>query len=204
METRACIKARRSVRAFRGGRIPENVLFEILEAGRLAPTSGNLQNVRFIIVEDQKKKEELAKAALDQDWMKGASALVVVCSDTNRIGSSYGERGRKLFAVQNTAAAIENMLLAATDLGLGSTWVGSFSESGVKRILEIPDSIDVHAIIVLGYPAKRPSAPERLKLADIVYFELWGKEERGPGLFPLAERPEVKGTIERVKRILRK
>ncbi|MCW1301070.1 MAG: nitroreductase family protein [Candidatus Nanoarchaeia archaeon] len=175
MDVFECIFRRRSVRSFLNRAVEDEKISKILEAAIHAPSSGDLQNWLFILVRDRKKKLQLAEAALGQMWMTTADVIIAVCSKTSRVTMRYGERGR-LYAIQNCAAAIENMLLAATALGLGSCWVGAFDETAVKHILNIPPEIEVHALIPIGYPAEKTIKPRRLPLEEVVFFEEFGKK----------------------------
>ncbi len=185
MDPIECIRTRRSVRKFRPTKIPEIVLCRILEAACWAPSSGNLQNWRFIIVEDEERKKIITRAAYGQDWMVPAPVLVIVCSETGVVSAAYGERGKELYAVQNVAAAIQNILLAANNFGVASCWIAAFSEPLIRKECRIPDFIDIHAILALGYPEKIPRAPPRIDVADVLYFEHWGEIGRGKEVFPL-------------------
>ncbi len=93
--------------------------------------------------------------------------MVVGCADL-RIASRYGERGKELYCIQDTAFSVQNMLLAAHDQGLGTCWVGAFKEELVKEILSLPDYLRPVVLIPVGYPAKIPKAPDRLAKADCV------------------------------------
>lgn len=206
METFEAIRGRRSIRAFKPIEIPEQLLYEVLEAARWAPSSGNLQNTRIIVVTDKKKKLAIAKAALGQNFIAQAPVVLVVCSDTNIIKRDYKERGAKLYAIQNTAAAIQNILLAAHDLRLATVWVGAFTEPRIRKELEIPTNFEIHAIIPIGYAAEYPRAPARLPVSDITYFEKWGELKAYKELWPLSESvPRIaKKIAKRAKKTAKK
>lgn len=171
MDTIKCIKERRDIRDFRPEPIPEDILKKILDSAIQSPSAGNIQDWEFILVKNPRTKSLLAEAALDQDFVAEAPLLIVVCSDLNRVSSSYGERGKSLYSVQNSAAAIENLLLAAWDLGIGSCWVGAFREQRVREILVLPEHIRPLAIIPLGYPARVPQKPGRRPLEEVLHQE---------------------------------
>jgi len=120
MDVTSCIRKRRSVRKFLGKPVEWHKIVEILTSGALAPSSGNLQNWRFIIVRDDSKKEEIASASYDQLWMTDAPIFIVVASITEKINDFYGERGRDIYDLQNCAAAIQNMLLEIHNQGLST------------------------------------------------------------------------------------
>lgn len=178
METLRCIKYRRSVRKYKKKKIEDRVLARILEAGIWAPSSGNLSTTRFIVVEDEDKKKKVAQACLNQKWMTDAAAIIVVCSLTKPLARAYGKRGKEQYSIQNTATASQNIMLAAASLGLGTAWVGAFSESKIKRVLGIPDDVRVYNVIVLGYPKSTPSAPVRLQTYYVSFFNDWGNTSR--------------------------
>jgi len=173
MEVAEVIKKRTSIRNYRTTPVSDSVVKEIIEAATNAPSSGNVQDWEFIIVKNQKTKDNLAEAAFNQTFIAKAPLVIVVCSDINRIANVYGSRGANLYSVQNTSAAIENMILAAWNKGLGSCWVGAFNEERVKNILILPTNIRPMAIITLGYPLSIPTKPRRRDLKDIIHLDKW-------------------------------
>lgn len=169
-----CIRTRRSIRNYLDIPIDKDRIGRILNAGRLAPSAGNIQNMKFIVVEDQKKRNELAEASMQQYWMSGAPVHIIVCSERGKSKSFYGERGEKMYSLLNSGAAIQNMLLEAHNVDLGACWVSGFDDTKIKRILGIPGDCHPDAIVTIGYPAEVPSQPEKYKLVDFAYFEKWG------------------------------
>ena len=182
MELDDCIKNRRSVRSFLAKKVEIEKIGLILEAATFAPSSGNLQNWRFIVVDNEKKKEEIADACLKEYWMLESPVFIVVCNDPVNIERFFGERA-DFYATQNCAAAIENILLKAADLGLASNWVGAFDENAIKRILKLPDSIKVEAVVEIGYSKEEKALSKRYSLEHLTYFNEWGKLKEL--LFPL-------------------
>lgn len=179
------IKDRRSIREYIKRDIPYEDILEIIDAARWAPSSGNLQNWYFIIIKNKESINKIAEAT-GQEFVKNANTIIVVCSDDKLVENIYGERG-KFYAIQNVAAAIQNMLLAATEKGIGTCWVGAFDENKVKEVAQIPKDMSVHAIITLGYYSKKPDIPKRKNLEEIVFFEKWGNRVYKPSLYPLIE-----------------
>lgn len=171
MDVLEAIKSRRSIREYKDQDIPKEELDKILESAVQAPSAGNLQPWFFIVVKNPEMRHLLAKAALDQVWMEKAPALVVVCADELTSSRTYGTRGRYLYCIQDTAAAIENMLLAAHALGYGACWVGAFDEASVRRLLKIPYGIRPVAIVTIGKPAESPRKPPRRPLTSVVRYE---------------------------------
>ena len=175
MDVIEAIKTRRSIRSFKEEKIPDEILEKILEAATYAPSSGNLQNWEFILIKDQKAKERIAEIALGQDFIAEADVILVVCSNDRKIWR-YGERGKNLYSIQNVAAAIQNILLAANSFGVGSCWIGAFDEDELSEFLELPKNVRVHAIIPLGYPAEKPTMPSRTNWREITFKEKYGRK----------------------------
>ncbi len=173
METFECIENRRSVRDFNDTPVEWEKVGNILRAGQLAPSTGNVQDWRFIAVTDKTKRAALANASLKQHWMAKAPVIIVVYSDPKSTQRFYGLRGEKLYTIQNCAAAIENMLLAATDQGLASCWVGAFDEEMVSKVLGAPTDVRPQALIPIGYTDAKPGELKRNRLVDIVYINSW-------------------------------
>lgn len=166
-----CIKERRSIRKFSSENIPRATITRLLEAACYAPTAGNVQPWFFYVVEDREVKEKFSQAALGQKMLVEAPVVIVVCAELNRARKSYGSRGENLYALQDTAAAVENLMLAATALGIGSCWVGAFKEEEVASVLDLDNDRRPVALIPLGYPEKVPKqAPPRRPVEDIVTF----------------------------------
>lgn len=170
MDAIEAIKKRRSIRKFLDKEIPEEHLRAILECGRLAPSAGNRQPWVFIVVKDPNLKQKLVDAALNQTFIAGAPVVIVVCADPDLSGARYEDRGRTLYALQDTAAAVENMMIAATSLGLGTCWIGAFRETEVKKALEIPAHLKPVAIIPIGYPDQDRGPRDLRPEEEVVWY----------------------------------
>ncbi len=168
------IATRRSIRKYSSQDIPMEILGVILDAGRYAPSAGNLQNWKFILIRNKENKQKIAEAAMQQMWIAEAPVIVVVCAEIEKSKQFYGIRGERLYAIQNCAAAIENMLLTAHALGLSSTWVGAFDENMLRRVANIPEEVRPQAILPLGYPDEIVPAPTHYTLENVCYFEVYG------------------------------
>ncbi|MCS7125036.1 MAG: nitroreductase family protein [Candidatus Bathyarchaeota archaeon] len=171
MDVFEAIKGRRSIRAFREADVLSDVIERLIEAASWAPSAGNIQPWEFIIVRNPETKRRLAEAALGQSFVEEAPVVIVVCADEERSARGYGPRGRTLYCIQDTAAAIQNIHLAAYALGLGTCWVGAFREDEARKILNIPEGIRPIAIIPVGYPAEAPLPRSRRPLKQIVHYE---------------------------------
>ena len=205
METLECIKTRAQIKLFnRKKPVDRHTLLKILEAGRMAPSSGNLQNWKFIVVTDEEKKKITARATLQPETVDSAPVVIVVCSLTSDVERDYGERGKNLYAIQNTAAAIENILLAAHDLGLGATWIYAFAETKLRKAFEIRAHADIHAIILIGYPEtviRRPKGKRRTLLARMVWYNKW-KGRGAESFWPIGKH--LKSAKEKITKSLKR
>lgn len=178
MELDKALRARKSVRKFSHKAVSWEHLSDILEAGTLAPSSGNVQNWVFIVLRKRENIEHLVELLpSEQSWASKASVLVVVCNDVERIKILYGGRGEALYAVQNCAAAMQNMLLKAADLGIGSCWIGYFDEKVLAHMLDLDKNMRPQAILAFGY-----GEPQEFKgrepLQSSVFFEKFGNKTR--------------------------
>lgn len=172
MEVIDAIKTRRSVRRFQGRKIEDIIIKEIIELGNLAPSAGNLQPRDFIIVKGQDMKEKLANAALNQEFVAEAPVVIVVCANIRRT-AHYGKRGMELYCIQDSAASIENMLLAIVDKGLACCWVGAFEENAVTRVLGLPSHVRPIALLPIGYPGEETYPVSRIDIDDLIHYERW-------------------------------
>lgn len=165
------IETRRSVRAFTNEEVSEEEVQKLIDAARRAPSAGNIQPWEFVIVRDAKIKHKLSAAALNQTFIKEAPVVIVVCADESRSSWGYGSRGASLYCLQDTAAAIQNMLLVACALGLGTCWVGAFHEDEAAKVVNAPMGVRPVAIIPVGHPAEKPRARSERSINEIVHYE---------------------------------
>jgi nitroreductase len=163
------VQERHSVRNFDKDRdVSPKIVTKLLEAAIRAPSAGNCQPWYFFVVRNQEVKRTLAQAALGQWFLSEAPVVIVVCAEPERSALRYGNRGRYLYSLQDTAAATEHILLAAVACGLGSCWVGAFDEDEASRALNLPSHLRPVAIIPIGYPVGRPSPrTDRRRLATV-------------------------------------
>ena len=119
------------------------------------------------------QKQQLSQATYEQYEIAAAGALIVVCAEPEKGERYYGLRGERLYTIQNCAAAIQNMLLEAHSLGLGSSWIGAFDEEAVKQICRIPENIRPQAIVAIGYPKEIPAKPAKFPMEVVTYFHHW-------------------------------
>ena len=173
LELFEAIKLRRSTRGFTSEEVSDREVERLIEAARWAPSAGNIQPWHFVVVRRAEIKRKLAEAALDQYFIQEAPVVIVVCADEKRSGLGYGSRGVNLYCIQDTAAAIENILLAACAFGLGACWVGAFREYEVRDALNVPRGVRPVAIIPVGRPAETPRPRYKRPLKEVVHYEIF-------------------------------
>lgn len=167
MEFSEVIAKRRSVRHFNNKlEVSEDDIRYLLDAAVSAPTAGNIQPWRFTVVRSLAARERLGEA-LRQRWATGAPVVIVVSVDPRPCAARYGDRGEYLYALQDTAAAVENILLAAVDRGLASCWIGAFDEAATREALGLQSPITPVAILPVGYSAESAGRPARRPLSEV-------------------------------------
>lgn len=152
------VEKRRSIRRYRADPVPDDLIKEILESARVAPSAGNRQPCHFIVVKDVEKKKALGL----REWAAEAPVIVVGCTDPSLSPTWH---------LVDLAIAFEHIILAATNLGLGTCWMGRLEDETIKKSLSIPDPIKVVAVTPLGYPAEVAGPKERKKLSEMVHYE---------------------------------
>jgi len=146
------IKNRHCTRSFNQERdVSDELLNKVISAAKMAPSAGNMQDWRFKVVREQTTKEKLAQAAFEQMFIAQAPIVAVICSDLEVAQMYYGQRGVNLYAIQNIAAAAQNLFLACIAERLGACWVGAFNEEKVSQILQLPQSWRPMVIMPIGY-----------------------------------------------------
>lgn len=169
MEILPAIQKRRSVRAYTTQPVPEEHLQSVLEAARLAPSARNLQEWRFIVVRDSAIRAQLAVAASGQTFVGQAPVVIAGCS----LNTEYVMRGGQTAYPIDLAIALDHMTLQAAAIGLGTCWIGSFSEDEIRKILGIPAEARIVCLLTLGYPADTPRPKNRRPAAEIIAYERW-------------------------------
>ena len=166
------LKSRRSIRIYQDKPIPQDLLLQILEAGRWAPTGANLQPWHFIVVTDAETRKRIGEVArfffIKSSHVEKAPVVLALGFDTRK-----GKYGR-----YDVTLAGGNMMTMATSLGLGTCWIGAFDEKKVKEILEVPENIEVIGLITMGYPEEKAEIPPRIELEKIVHWESWSNVQR--------------------------
>ncbi len=166
MNQQEAIRTRRSIRSYTDKSASKETILELLDLATCAPYATRCW--RFVAVLESERRKQLAEIA-DQSWIAEAPAIIVVGADTQAFSESQNTRWdaykfRKVFYIQDTAAAIQNLMLAATDMGLGTCWIGSFNEGGVSKSVHFPKNIRPVALVPVGHPAKLPKRTETIPL----------------------------------------
>jgi nitroreductase len=157
------ILTRRSIRRYETTDVPDEVLQQILEAGRQAPSAANRQPIRFVIVKDHDILKNLCDNLIAR-FVKYAPIAIVGCADINSILTGK-------WAVVDATIAMQNMVIAAWTLGVGSCWIGACNEEKVKELLKIPDKWKVVASITFGYPAEQPKPRKKKPFEELFTFD---------------------------------
>lgn len=204
MDVLSIIRSRRSIRKYQRKAVAWDDMAKILEAGRWAPSSGNLQTWKFIVVDDDEAVQTIANEIAGQPWIAMAPACIVACAEPEKAELYYGERGRRLYSIQNLAMAIQNMLLEAHALGLGACCVGAFDSAKLRKLLSIPDNVEPQAIIPIGYPAEKPEEPSRLPLESLAYFNVWRNRIKDVPAFLGYQSVKIQKGLKKGKELLKK
>ncbi len=160
MDVFKAIESRRSIRKYKDQRIPDDLLHKILEAGQLAPSAANRQPWGVIVVRSPDAKKSAAMACNDCGFVAGCDVFLVC----------FGDPRDQWYQV-DAAVALENMALTAWGKGIGSCYVGYFSEDHLKSLFHIPPDMNVVVCMTLGYPDECPEARPRKGFDDLVFLE---------------------------------
>lgn len=173
------LQKRRSIRRYSNKKISFDDVAEICNSARFAPCAANIFTTRIIIIQNKEKIEKIADACLNQEFIKDAPYVLVVCSQDSLLKKSYREFAER-YARQQTGASIQNMLLKTTELGLATCWIGAFEENEIRSLLKIPEECRIDAILPIAKPFPKMKIQEKRKpeLKNIVFFEKWGESTK--------------------------
>lgn len=163
------VKSRYSARAYKPQPVEEEKLKQVLEAARLAPTAANRQPFRLIVIHTEGREEEL-ELIYSAPWFVQTPIVICACGIPSQ---SWVRRDGKSFCDVDVAIAMDHLILAAADLGLGTCWVGAFDPDVARQVLGLPDDVEPIAFTPLGYPADMPGYKSRESLDDLVRYERW-------------------------------
>ena len=172
MELDKIIKSRRSVRKFKDKKPNWRDILDCIDSMRYTPMAGGNFTLKFILVDDKEKIEKLAAAA-QQDFINQAKYVLVICSDPFRTVNAYEKRG-EIYCKQQAGAAIQTFLLKISEVGLATCWIGHFIDEQVKRVLKIPEKINVEAMLPIGYEFRKPVTRKiKADLDTALYFNIY-------------------------------
>jgi len=169
MDVKEAIEKRNSIRAYEDKPVPEDKLMRVLEAARLAPSGHNGQARKFIVVRDDERRQALGQAAGGQYHVHTAPVIIAAVAMNPKELMPCGIPTSPV----DLAIAIDHMTLAAVEEGLGTCWIGAFSQEEVKRILEVPGEMSVINLLTLGFPAESGRPKNRKALEDIICYETY-------------------------------
>jgi nitroreductase len=165
-----CIMNRRSIRSLKPDPLPDKDVETMLECLEAAPSAGNLQPWQFLVVRSPRLKDELCRLSFDQAVVKQAPVVFVVCAVPEQSAAEYGDVGKRLFCIQDTAAAVQNLLLAVHALGYGAVWIGVVKEQEIAACLQLPEGNVPVALIPVGLANETPKPMERRGWRKITRF----------------------------------
>lgn len=180
MNVKEAIENRRSIRKYKPEPLEAGVVQELLEAARRAPSGNNSQPWRFIVVEDPEARKALSQVCHEQRWMAQAPVHIAVCADLAARPESVGPFDEETpgmdakRVIRDTAIAVDHLMLRATELGLGTCWIGWYTQEAIKPLLGVPEQAFVLGVIVVGRPDEDPRPRPRKQLTELAFRGKWG------------------------------
>lgn len=170
MDVMIAIKGRRSVRSFTDQPVDKEMLLKLLEAAVWAPSAGNSQTWRFVIVTEaaMMKKIKMVSPGL----LGNPPAVIVIAQDMVLSKHKSGQMGPETLTKMDSAMAAQNIMLAAHTMGLGTCAIGSFHPGALAKLLGMPEQIVPHLMVTVGHPAVKPPPPKRL-FKEVYWFEAY-------------------------------
>jgi nitroreductase len=166
------LQSRRSIRKYQARPVPDNLLEEVLEAARWAPSASNGQPWRFVVIRDPAMRRKIAPLAgisiIRWAHVEGAPVLLALC----------GRAGSPLLQTDVALAGMQ-LMLQAHALGLGSCWIGAFDREPTAQLLQLPPEMHLVALLTLGFPAEDPAPTPRKPLSELVHYDIFGNRRPG-------------------------
>jgi len=169
------ITSRHSVREFRAEPVSDRAIERVLDAANRAPSAGDLQAYAIVVVRSASRRRLLAHAAFEQRFVADAPVVLVFLTHPARNADRYGERGARLYSLQDATIAAAHAQLAVHALGLGSVWVGAFDDAAVLEAVEAPADFGASSLLVVGHPARAGEPTPRRSLGDLAHHETLGR-----------------------------
>jgi nitroreductase len=169
MDFRELINTRYSVRAYKSEPVEDEKLQQVLDAARLAPTAANRQPFQLIVIHTAGREAELRRI-YKAEWFCKAPLVICACAVPSRAWSRMDDKN---YSDVDVTIAMDHLILAATELGLGTCWIAAFNPSATREVLGLPEDVEPVAFTPLGYPADQPGAKRRKPLSELVRYERW-------------------------------
>jgi len=166
MKFQELIERRYSVRAYKPDDVPSNIIDKVLEAARLAPTAANRQSFRLFVIKTAGFKDELRKI-YQKEWFVQAPYVIGICGIQE---GNWVRRDGRNYADVDSAIVMDHVILSATDLGLGTCWVGAFDPDAARKFLNLPQGMEPIAFTPIGYPADNPGIKKRKPIDELVRY----------------------------------
>jgi nitroreductase len=163
------IEKRYSVRAYKPDPVEDDKLHQVLEAARLAPTAANRQPFQLIVIHTAGREAEL-KRIYNRDWFVQPPLVICACGTP---AQGWVRRDGKNYSDVDVAIAMDHLILAAANLGLGTCWIAAFDSTAAREVLHLPDDVEPIAFTPLGYPADQLGSKKRKALSELVRYERW-------------------------------
>jgi nitroreductase len=167
MEFIELVKNRYSVRAYKPDMVEEDKLQKVLQAARLAPTAANRQPFRLLVIRTAGREAELRRI-YNREWFVRAPLVICACGVP---AQGWVRVDGKPYTDVDVAIAMDHLILAATELGLGTCWIAAFDPAAARKVLGLADGVEPIVFTPLGYPADQPGRKERKPLSDLVSYE---------------------------------
>jgi nitroreductase len=169
MDFSELIKARYSVRAYKPDPVEDHKLAQVLEAARLAPTAANRQPFQIVVIHTAGREDEL-KRVYNRGWFVQAPLVLCACGIP---ADNWVRMDGKNYNDVDVAIAMDHLILAAADIGLGTCWIAAFDPAAAREVLNLPDEVEPVAFTPLGYPADTLRPKSRKPLETLVRYERW-------------------------------
>jgi nitroreductase len=171
MEFSDVLKKRKSIRSFTGEKVPDDMLRELVEAGCLAPSASNLEAWRFFVATDPALVHKID--VFSPGLSGNPPAIIAIASDMKEVEKRGSENSIKYGCLMDAAMAAENIMLKATDLGLGTCAIKSYNDAAVRKILNLPEWMRLEILITFGFPCGNARSPEHRSADKVMIFNTW-------------------------------
>lgn len=169
MDFRELITTRYSVRAYKSEPVEDEKLQQVLNAARLAPTAANRQPFQLIVIHTVGREAELSRI-YKPEWFHKAPLVICACALPSY---AWSRKDDKNYSDVDVTIAMDHLILAATELGLGTCWIAAFDPATAREVLRLPEGVHPVAFTPLGYPADQPGVKRRKPLSELVRYEHW-------------------------------